>query len=156
MFDARPVYVAFAGDRFELVEANAIDDADLARAASGFRTLPLTGPRVVGTRLPADPAERDRMGLAAILGGSIGLFPEHYVPYAAVTREAIARAQPISVLRARHPDRAAEINAWVSASGRPERALRFLPLQARHGDMCVIIDGTTGAVQGVLPIDPWA
>src|SRR5512137_2835497 len=29
MFNARPVFVAFAGDRFELVEANAIAAADL-------------------------------------------------------------------------------------------------------------------------------
>jgi hypothetical protein len=156
MFEARPVYVAFAGDRFELVEANAIDDTDLAQAAYAFRALPLTGPRVVGTRLPVDPAERDRLGRAAMLGGSIGLFPQHYVPYTTVTREAIARAQPIALLRARHPNRATEIDAWVSASGKPERALRFLPLQARHGDMCVIIDAATGTVLGVLPIDPWA
>ena len=58
MFDARPVYVSFAGDRFELVEAGAIEAAQLAEANAEFRTLSITGPRVVGTRLPTDPGER--------------------------------------------------------------------------------------------------
>lgn len=152
MFNARPVYVAFTGDRFELVEANAIDASDQAKAGPGFRTLPLAGPQVVGTRLPVDAEERDRMGLAAMVGG-LGLFPQHYVPYADVARAALARAQPLAKLRARHPERAGEIDAWVAASGKPEASLRFVPLQARHGDMSVVIDARSGEVQGVLPVD---
>ena len=155
MFNARPVYVAFAGDRFELVEANAIDPADQARARPGFRTLPLTGPQVVGTRLPADPEERDRMGLAAMLGGGLGLFPQHYVPYATVARSVLAKGKPLATLREGHPDRAAAIDAWVAANGKPEAALRFVPLQARRGDMAVVVDAATGEVRGVLPVDPW-
>ncbi len=155
MFNARPVYVAFAGDRFQLVEANAIDAADQARAPAEFRTPPLTGPRVVGTRPPVDPAERDRMGMATLFGGGPGLFPQHFVPYADVSRAVAERARPLTELRTRHPGRARDIDAWVAASGRPEAALRFLPLQARHGDMVVIVDAATGAVQGVLAVDPW-
>lgn len=154
MFNARPVYVAFAGDRFELVEANAIDASDQAKAGPGFRTLPLTGPQVVGTRLPADAEERERMGFAAMVGGGLGLFPQHYVPYADVARDALAEAQPLARLRERHPERAGEIDAWVAASGKPEASLRFVPLQARHGDMTVVIDARSGEVQGVLPVDP--
>jgi hypothetical protein len=155
MFNARPAYIAFAGDRFELVEANAIDAADQARARPAFRALPLTGPRVVGTLLPVDPAERLRMGQVAMLGGSLGLFPQHYVPYATVARAVTEHARPLAKLRERHPDRARDIDAWVAASGRPEAALRFVPLQARHGDMAVIVDAATGAVRGVLAVDPW-
>ena len=52
MFDARPVYVAFAGDRFELVEAGAIEAEQLAVAKPEFRMLSITGPKVVGTGCP--------------------------------------------------------------------------------------------------------
>jgi hypothetical protein len=155
MFDARPVYVAFAGDRFELVEANAIDPEEAAKANADFRKLPLTGPQVVGTRLPLEPKERERLGFASLTGLSIGVFPQHYVPYAAVSRDAVARAKPLAGLRAQHSDRAAEIDGWIAASGRPEASMRYLPLQARHGDMSVIIDAASGEVRGVLPIDPW-
>jgi len=155
MFEARPVYVAFAGDRFELVEANAIDPGDLAQARPEFRTLSLTGPRVVGTRLPDDPGERNRLALAAMMGGSIGLFPKFYVPYATVSQAALARSKPLAVLRERDPGRAQEIATWVASSGRPEAALRFVPLQARHGDMCVVVDAKSAEVVGVLALDPW-
>jgi hypothetical protein len=155
MFEARPVFITFAGDRFELVAANEIDDSDLAKAAPDFRRLPLTGPIVVGANLPDDPAERDRMGFAAILGGGLGLFPQHYVPYASVARSAVIRSLPLSALRDKHPDRAADIDAIVTASRGPDTALRYLPLQARRGNMTVVVDGTSGDVRGVLAVDPW-
>ena len=155
MFNARPVYVAFAGDRFELVEANAIDPEEAAKAKGTFQKLPLTGPQVVGTRLPLEPKERERLGFASMYGLSIGVFPQHYVPYQAVSRDAVTRAKPLARLRAEHSDRAADIDAWIAASGRSETSLRYLPLQARHGDMSVIIDAASGEVRGVLPIDPW-
>jgi hypothetical protein len=155
MFNARPVFVAFAGDRFELVEANAISAADLELAKPAFRALPLTGPRVVGTRLPANPQDRERLAMAAMVGASIGIFPQHYVPYATVARDAVARGQPIAKLRTRNGEQAADIDAWVAASGKPEAELRYLPLAARHGDMTVIVAAASGDVLGVLPIDPW-
>ena len=155
MFNARPVYVAFAGDRFELVEANAIDPLDLAKAAPAFRELPLSGPRIVGTRLPSDPAEQDTLRRAAMIGGSIGVFPQHYVPYGALSRGVVARAQPLETLRRKQPEGAAEIDRVVGASGKPEASLRYLPLAARHGDMAVVLDARDGAVVGVAAVDPW-
>jgi hypothetical protein len=154
MFNARPVYVAFAGDRFELVEANAIDPADLAAAAPAFRELPLTGPRIVGSQLPSNPEQRDKLMMAALFGVGIGSFPQHYVPYAAQSRTAVSRAQPLAKLRDRHPEGAAEVDRIVKASGKPEAQLRYLPLHAQRGNMAVVVDGTDGAVQGVAAIDP--
>ena len=52
MFNARPVYNVFVVDRFEVVAANAIDEESREKAAPEFRSLPLTGPKVVG-RPPA-------------------------------------------------------------------------------------------------------
>jgi hypothetical protein len=155
MFNARPAYVAFAGDRFELVAANEIADDDLAQAAPGFRRLPLTGPKVVGTALPTDVAQRYQLGQVSLIGGSIGLFPQHYVPYAAVARSALTRSQPLSTLRQKHPDNAVEIDQFVAAQGKGNAALRFLPLQGRHARMSVVVDDVRGDVKGVLDLDPW-
>jgi hypothetical protein len=155
MFNARPVYVAFAGDRFELVEANAIDPANLAKASPAFRELPLTGPKIVGSRLPANPRELDDLRMATLFGVSIGTFPQHFVPYASQSRQVVAQAEPLAKLRGKHPEGAAEIDRVVGASGKTEAELRYLPLQARLGDMAVIVDGTSGAVQGVAAVDPW-
>src|SRR5438128_797488 len=52
MFEARPVYAAFAVDRFDVVSANQLEQEDLDAAAPQYRELPLAGPRLVGIRLP--------------------------------------------------------------------------------------------------------
>jgi hypothetical protein len=153
MFNARPVYLAFAGDRFELVTAGEIDDNDLDQATPGYRQLPLTGPKVVGTQLPGDVFQRDQLARSALMGGSIGLYPQYYVPYTAVARRAVAKSQPLSMLRERNPQSAAMIDTVIAAPG--GSTLRFLPLQGRHGDMAVVMDDKRGEIKGVLPVDPW-
>jgi hypothetical protein len=155
MFSARPVFVAFADDRFELVSANEVSEADLGKALPEFQNRPLTGPKVVGVRLPADAAERERMMFAALLGGSIGLFPQHFVPYATVAGSAVARSRPLSALREKHPDRAADIDAIVAASGGPDKALRYLPLQTHKGPLTVVIDAPRGDIKAVVAVDPY-
>ena len=52
LFEARPAYIVFVKDRFEVVRANEIEDADLAKARSPFNERPVTGPRIAGARLP--------------------------------------------------------------------------------------------------------
>ena len=155
MFNARPVYVAFAGDRFELVSANEISPTDLDRAAFDYRDLPLTGPQVVGTRLPSNPADVQQLMSAATLGGSIGLFPQHYVPYASIARDVVAKSQPFSRLRQKYPDRVAEIDSYIAGSKAPEASLRYVPLQSRKSDMIVVVDAANGEVRGVMAFDPW-
>lgn len=154
MFQARPVYVAFAGDRFELVSANEIAAADLDKAPFEYRSLPVTGPEIVGTKLPSNPFDLVNLGVASLMGGSIGLFPQYYVPYSTVASDVAAKAQPLTKLRQRHAAENAEIDAVMAKSGQPESALRFLPLQSKRASMTVFVDAN-GKVVDVAAIDPW-
>jgi len=155
IFNARPVYVAFAGDRFEIVAANEIDESDLEKAVPEFRSLPLTGPKLVGAKLPVDREERERLMLGAVFGGSLGLFPQHYVPYAAVAENAIAKGQRLSELKAKHPASGVDIDAVIAASGSSDAGLRYLPLQGRHADMAAVVDTVRGDILAVMDVDPW-
>lgn len=151
MYQARPVYVALVRDRFYVVAANEVPAAERAKAAPAFRELPLTGPVVVATRPPADPKEADRVATASLFGASLAQFPQHYIPYATASRDAAARGKPLAALRAARPERGAAIDAFVAGAGRPESALKALPLATMAGDMTVVVDGETGEVLGVLP-----
>lgn len=42
--NTRPVFIAFVGDRLEVVSAGEIDDADLARGGDRYRKRPTWGP----------------------------------------------------------------------------------------------------------------
>src|SRR5258708_10468140 len=69
VFQARPVYVVFVKDRFELATAADIDPDELAKVTRPeFRRLPLTGPRVVGAAGPAGSQNPQRNTISDLFG----------------------------------------------------------------------------------------
>ena len=156
LFQARPAYIAFVKDRFELVRANDIPDAELARAANGpYASLPLAGPKVVGTRMPSDPAEQTRVIISGIGGVDLQSFPQYYVDYDRVRSDARGRSKPLAQLRALNPADGAAIDRIVAASARTEGGLAFLPMRAGRLDLTVILDARTGEVVTVAALRPW-
>lgn len=157
LFESRPVYLVFVKDRFELVRANDVPEEELRGAAGGpYASLPLTGPRIVGARLPTDPDEQFRMMMSALSGLDVQHKPRYYVDYAGVRPEVLRRAAPLARLRELNPDRSADVDRLVAKAGRPETGLRFLPLRAgRHGDLAVILDAAQGDVLELAQLRPW-
>jgi hypothetical protein len=157
IFEARPVYNVFAIDRFEAIAANRIDPEALADASlPEFKTLPITGPRVIAVRRPTDPDEQFRLSMQALSGGAdLSVLPRYYVPYAQLAEKAAARAKPLEILAQRHPDQASAIRTFIADSRRREDEIGFLPMTARDKDMAMVIAMKTGEIIGILPIDPW-
>ncbi len=156
MFEARPVYNVFNVDRFEIAPANAIHASSLAKAADEFHWLPLTGPRVVGARPPADSNERMELAFESTTGGAdIHERPHLYVPYAQVAGDAARVAKPLSRLAQRDPGAALQVRTFVDNSGRSEASVGYVPVRARNQDMAAIVDRKSGEIVGFLPIYPW-
>jgi len=155
LFESRPAWIVFTKDRFELVRANEIPDAERAKARPPFSDKPIDGPRVVAARIPADPAERTRIMFSAIQGFDLQSFPQHYVPYEQAREEALARGKPFAALRALNPQRAAEVDALLRDAVLPEAQLRFLPLRGGAVDLAVILDGRDGKVLRIAALKPW-
>jgi hypothetical protein len=149
---ARPVFVAFAVDRFVLVPANRLDDADLAAARDpAFRARSWTGPVWVAAELPADNDERMALAFSGAQGKDIELLPKYYVPYAGHAREAVAKAHPISELAARHPG----VLDALPADRRDAARIAFLPLIGRARALSVVLDKVDGTLVTVLDVSPW-
>jgi hypothetical protein len=156
MFQARPVYNVFTGDRFEIAAANTVDDEARAKAAPEFQSLPVSGPRVVAARAPVDPKERAEMTFASAVGGpDLVDRPNLYVPYAQVTAEVARASRPLERLASRGADEAAVVRAFVQSSGRSEASLGYVPARARNRDFAVVVDRQTGAIAGYIPANPW-
>ncbi|HWK48685.1 MAG TPA: TfpX/TfpZ family type IV pilin accessory protein [Steroidobacter sp.] len=149
---ARPVYVAFTLDRFEVVTAQELDDQDLVQAKDPYRTRPKWGPKLVGTQLPTDVKERDELLTASLAGKDLQMFPRYYVPYETVQEQIQSRSKPLQALYKHHP----EAKQLVADAGLelPESQLRWLPIHGKDF-WTVLLDANGGPPLAYLPLDPY-
>lgn len=155
VFEARPAWIVFLKDRFDLVRANQLFEEERGKWKPPFDREPLTGPRIAGARVPADPNEQFRTMLTALAGADVSSFPQHYVPYADVRAEAAARGRPLRGLRELNPGRAAEVDRVLASLGRKEEEVSFLPMRAGKRDLAVLVDAKSGEVLAITDFRPW-
>lgn len=157
LFEARPAFITYVQDRFELVRADDIAPENYAQARDPrFGHAPYTGPVVAGTTLPKDPAEQLQLGTSVMQGGpDVQGLPRYYVPYAQVRGEALAHGQPIAKLRELNPGRDAEIDALLAKLGRKPAEVLFLPMRAGRVDLTVLIDAHDGRMLRITALRPW-
>jgi hypothetical protein len=155
MFIARPSYLVYAVDRFDLVMANTLPDKELANASPPYERRPLGKPPTVGARIPEDPKLKEESLFLALGGVDLTQQPRFYVRYDDVAKEAAARAQPLKALRDLNPDQSDRIDKVIRDSGRAEGDLAFLPAKAPNRDFAVIVDRSTGAIVDKLMLKPW-
>ena len=155
MFSARPAYLVFAVDRFDLVMANLLTDAELAKASPPFDRRPLGKPATVGARKPTDRKLEQESMFLALSGIDLVQQPRYFVGYEEIAGEAAKRAHPVAELRKLNPERGERIDAIVRNAGRPEEALAFLAAKAPNRDFTVIIDRDSGAIVDKVMLKPW-
>lgn len=153
---ARPVYVVFTVDRFDVVAANEIRAGELARVTDDrFKGIPWGKPRTIAVKSPTNPDEQVRVIQSALRGADLQTFPQYYVPYEDLAREALRRSRPLERLRKGHPDAAGDIDATLARLGRTLADTNYLPLKGRARDFSVLLDAKTGAVVGTVKVIPW-
>jgi len=158
MFEARPVYAAFAMDRFDVVSANQLDQVDLDAAGPEYRELPLLGPRVVGIRFPdkeKNTEEWNRLVLSGAAGKDAPKFPKYYVPYPELAADVLKKAKPLATLVKRKPETTAAVQSFATQSGHPESDLVYVPLMGRGKAMTAVLDVRDAKIVGYLAIDPY-
>jgi hypothetical protein len=142
---ARPAFVVANVDRFTLVAANDIDDADYAKATRPeFRSAPWTGPRIVGALPPTDIEERNKIVLAGPGGKDLPVLPQYYVEYDKVAQELLQRAKPIDLLAKSHAESAPVIDDWMRSSKRTVGDTVWLPLNGRRANLTMLLDRRSG------------
>jgi hypothetical protein len=154
--EARPAFIAFTKDRFDLVRANDVSDEAYAQASDErYRHAPLTGPFLVGVRLPTDPDEAFDITMSALAGRDVQDYPKYYIPYDTVREAVKAHGQPIAELRALNPGRDREIDGLLEGIGRAESDVRFVPMRSGKSDLTVFVDARDGSVLRMALLRPW-
>jgi hypothetical protein len=152
--EARPVYVAFVKDRFELAHANQIPDSVLVDAKMNrYVDLPWLGPKFVGVRFPTDDTEKFKIMVSGLSGVDIHCYPQYHVPYEQAAKDVIDRSIRLQNLASFN--KGLSVPELAQGLGRKEDEVRYLPLRAGKVDLAVLIDARTGAVLKIANLKPW-
>jgi hypothetical protein len=143
--EARPAFIVFVKDRFEVASAIELEYAELAKARyPQFRRAPLLGPEWVVVDWPDDAAERQKLLHLALSGVDAHVFPKYYAPYAERTKEVLGKALPMARVRELEPTYAPIIDEYLKRSGTPDAAVRYVLLKAFRAFVAVLVDARTG------------
>lgn len=144
MYLARPAFIAFVKDQFQVATAAELEPERLAEAKyPQFRQPPIGKPMFVASDIPNDPVSRSELTNAVLAGLDVQHFPKYYVPYSERTREILAASQPIERIRKTEPETGKIIDAYLARSGKKESDLRYLPLRGRQAWIAALIDART-------------
>ena len=151
VYIVRPIAMAFEVDRFRVIVAADVYEPELPKAPPEYRSLPLTGPWLIGTRAPNAGDEHNDAIFMGLQGIDRANRPTFWQPYAASLPDVLAKSRPVRVLLSYYAARAAELRAELIEMKAEEASARFLALRAR-GDWVIVLD-ERGKVLGHLKAD---
>ena len=153
----RPHYLVFVKDRFEAVSRADLraEDRD-AGAGNSSAEVDWLGPKIIAASTPDSVVDRNTLLLESALGGrDVQHFPKRYRDYSTQARVAAAKARPLGELRDLNPRQENLLRSAASSTGLTEDRLGFLPIRGPQGDASMLIETATGAVKGMVALQPW-
>lgn len=156
IWNARPAFVVFAIDRFNVVPAHGVIESSLGKAQyPQFARLSLTGPVLAAARLPEDRDKRHDLMFSALAGSDVETQPEFFEPYENQQQQVIARGQPLQRLIQLYPDQEDMVRNTLADFDRSLDEVLYLPLTATRRDMALVVDATSAEIVTALAINPW-
>ena len=154
--EARPAYVVFAVDRFNVVPANWVVKDSLNRVKyPEFEKMPWTGPILASVKLPEDREKAKELMFSALQGYDVETHPEYFVPYLDLKDQMLAKALPLSELLAKYNEKREQLLSHIEGTGLAVEQLVYLPMTATRQDMAIVLDAKTAEIITTLPVDPW-
>ena len=141
---ARPAFIVFVADQFQMVSAAELDPEELAKARyPEFRQAPLGGPMLAFAEMPTDFAQLRQFAVLGLMGHDMQEFPRLFAPYGERTAQVLAKAWTLAKVRSLEPDVGKIVDDWLAQSGNREADIRYLRLRARRAWLAVLIDAKT-------------
>lgn len=147
---ARPVWIVYNVDRFELVRKNELIEDNIQQAQLQFQQPSWFKPEYAATEFAKNTQQRNDDMFAEIMGRiSIAQRPERYVDFAQAKEQIQKRAQNLDLLN-QYNDKT-DVEKILS---KYPQATAFLPMKASVIDMTVLID-SQGDVVKIVDLRPW-
>lgn len=153
---SRPVFLVFAVDRFELVAANQIADADLKQGEEErFRQRSWKGPLLVYGEMPTDPKEQSELTFSGVEGRDLQNLPKYFRDYDRNAAKVAEHAKDLATLRSQiDASSMAELDSWLQRHTLSDADVRWVPVVSRRKDATVLVARGSGKVLAALPIEP--
>ena len=152
--DSRPVFTVFSIDRYNVVAAFEVEQADLrSQGGSAPFELSWTGPQRVLLQMPQDAAGRNAALDLELKGAELHTLPRYYATHDAA--DVLAKARPLAELLARHPAAAAPVQHVLSRAGVAQDQAVWVPASTRFGFSTAVLARTDAALLGFADVDPY-
>lgn len=158
-FVGRPVFLVFDTGRFSIVSAYQIPDSVLAKV--NYPALSLTGPQLVGARVPSNTEERKKYVNSVLTIDHVDLpkLLQYHVPYKSMELEVGKSMLAIDILLNRQfPKRlhAAKkiVNEQLNLLGLQEKEVGFVPLLNQETNWTVLVRNSDKSVAAIINVDP--
>lgn len=154
---ARPIFVAFEGDRFRVVQAFDVDKSRLHEAPQPMRSLRFVGPQPLGVRL-AQSGDADYLSSVqmSMQGLPPAFRPSRWRSFEEQIPSLLQRLKPVVELRKKNPGRMAELDAALSSAGLKEEEVGYLPLVRQEvTDWVTLVRRPDGRPFAYLHLDGW-
>ena len=150
--EGRPVWIAFNGNRFELIRNNELLDSDVSKNSidSKYYSPSLLGPKYVAVKIAENQIEREQNMFEELQGGiSLAQRPERYVAIAEANGRIIETAEGVSDLKNYNSEQAVDsiLDSYPNASS-------YLALKANEVDMTVLLDEKGNTIE-IVDLRPW-
>ncbi|MEO0424243.1 MAG: TfpX/TfpZ family type IV pilin accessory protein [Pseudomonadota bacterium] len=149
LYQERPYFVVFSGDRFEVLAYRDVDLSELKDPALARK--PWRGPRLLVAPLPEDPVERRGLVAAMLMGErpSLHFDPAFWQPYEDRQDLIASQIRSVQALAEADAQAARQIERVSQQLGDSDR-LGYLPLTARGRDMELLLDRQDGRPVAVV------
>lgn len=153
IYQAHPLYVAYASDRFTPINANEVSPQKAKH--DELKKSKLAGPTVVYVQKPSDPAEMSRVTMEVLSGKpDIDARPEYYEPFDKFSQEVLVHGLKPEVLL-ETPEHKQKLEQFLAKHGKTANDYAFLPLVGKEEDVLWVWSRETGKPVGTLAVSPW-
>lgn len=148
---ARPVWIVFNSDKFELVRSNEIKTNKAKQIQPQYQTPTWLRAKFVGVKQADNPEEQQIEQMSAILNGiSLAQYPERYISLDQVKDQMKVKAHSLTELNLWNP----EIVVRQQMNMYPE-ATAWIPLETYGVPVVVLINKEKGKVVKIVDLRPW-
>ena len=155
MYNARPIFTAYADGEFSIATASEVTDDELKKAKENeWKNRSLTGPIVVSIAKPTDKKELAEAEFLAF-GMGFARFPKYFVRYQSKRAEILKEGKPLNVLRTYDKKNNAVVNKLIKDKKRNEQSFVFLPISSFWGEMAAIVDAKTAEFITIIEAKPF-